>query len=278
MSTTKLAQQSAINNTKLSIFLCFFFLCLISLLLCFTSTTTNPLPPQPTASKTPLPPSIAAAIVHYAATNTTPQQTFKEISVTLRVLSQKSPCNFLIFGLGHDSLMWSSLNHGGRTVFLEENQAWIDHVRQATPPAASLEMYKVAYDTKLYKASRMMMHGMGDLECKELGGIRDSKCRLTMKGLPAVVYETEWDLIMIDAPTGYHYEAPGRMTAIYTAGLMARSKGEGKETEIFVHDVDRTVEDTYSVVFLCRRFLTEEEGRLRRFTVPGHRSGEAFCP
>ncbi|RVW64900.1 Glucuronoxylan 4-O-methyltransferase 1 [Vitis vinifera] len=32
------------------------------------------------------------------------------------------------------------------------------------------------------------------------------------------------DLIMVDAPTGYHDEAPGRMSAIYTAGLMARNR------------------------------------------------------
>lgn len=78
---------------------------------------------------TKISPSLANALVHYATLNITPQQTFKEISVSLRVLEKKSPCNFLVFGLGHDSLMWTALNHGGRTVFLEEDQSWIDQSR-----------------------------------------------------------------------------------------------------------------------------------------------------
>ena len=51
---------------------------------------------------------------------------------------------------------------------------------------------------------------------------------------------------MVDAHTGYHDNAPGRMSAIYTAGLMARNREEG-ETDVFVHDVDRVlVEDKFS--------------------------------
>ena len=64
---------------------------------------------------TKMPISLSDALVHYATSNVTPQQTFDEISVSKRVLDKKSPCNFLVFGLGHDSPMWASLNHGGRT-------------------------------------------------------------------------------------------------------------------------------------------------------------------
>lgn len=95
---------------------------------------------------TKMPPSLAQALVHYATTNITPQQTYDEISVSLRVLAKKSPCNFLVFGLGHDSLMWNSLNHGGRTVFLEEDKAWIDQITKKLP---TLEAFHVTYDTKV---------------------------------------------------------------------------------------------------------------------------------
>ena len=37
-----------------------------------------------------------------------------------------SPCNFLVFGLGHDAVIWKQINHGGRTVFLEDDKNWID--------------------------------------------------------------------------------------------------------------------------------------------------------
>ncbi|EMS48499.1 hypothetical protein TRIUR3_15534 [Triticum urartu] len=61
-----------------------------------------------------LPAPVAEALVHYATSNVTPQQTAAEIGVSLRVLQRRSPCNFLVFGLGHDSPMWAALNHGGR--------------------------------------------------------------------------------------------------------------------------------------------------------------------
>uniref|UniRef100_A0A5B7BE55 Uncharacterized protein n=1 Tax=Davidia involucrata TaxID=16924 RepID=A0A5B7BE55_DAVIN len=230
-------------------------------------------PLTPTCTK--ISPSLAQALVHYTTSNITPQQTLKEISVTLRVLAKKSPCNFLVFGLGHDSLMWTSLNHGGRTVFLEEDKSWIEQIKQKLP---TLESYHVVYDTKVTDADELLKVGMRE-ECKAVGDPRFSVCQLALKGLPAEVYDIEWDLIMVDAPTGYHDGAPGRMSAIYTAGLMARNREEG-ESDVFVHDVDRVVEDKFSKAFLCEGYLSEQEGRLRHFIIPSHRTrlGRPFCP
>ncbi|KAB5512525.1 hypothetical protein DKX38_029553 [Salix brachista] len=201
------------------------------------------LPSTPKCTKTP--PSLANALVHYVTTNITPQQTLKEISVSSRVLEKKSPCNFLIFGLGHDSLMWDSLNHGGRTVFLEEDKGWIEQIREKLP---TLESYHVTYETRVNQADELIESGMEDY-CKVVGDPRISRCQLVLKGFPDDIYDTEWDLIMVDAPTGYHDEAPGRMNAIYTARLMARNRKNG-ETDVFVHDVDRVIEDKFSKFFL----------------------------
>lgn len=242
-----------------------------------TAATSNDCPSAetlvPTCTK--ISPSLANAIVHYATVNITPQQTFKEISVSLRVLEKKSPCNFLVFGLGHDSLMWTALNHGGRTVFLEEDKSWIEQVQRQLP---NLESYHVTYDTKVTQADELMEVGMKE-DCRVVGDPRFSKCGLALKGFPSEVYDIEWDLIMVDAPTGWHNEAPGRMTAIYTAGLMARNRESG-ETDVFVHDVDRAVEDKFSKAFLCEGYLREQEGRIRHFTIPSHRArlGRPFCP
>ncbi|XP_018813955.1 glucuronoxylan 4-O-methyltransferase 3-like [Juglans regia] len=285
-------------NLKL-ILLCFFFLVLLLLIVRSSiSPSQSPIPeihllnstnptqgPEsatssacsslltPTCTKTP--PSLANALIHYATTNITPQQTLKEISVSARVLAKKSPCNFLVFGLGHDSLMWTALNHGGRTVFLEEDKAWIGQIQQRLP---TLESYHVVYDTKVHQADELMRIGMEE-ECKDVSDPRFSKCQLALKGFPNEVYDIEWDLIMVDAPTGYHDDAPGRMSAIYTAGLMARNREEG-ETDVFVHDVDRVVEEKFSRTFLCEGYLREQEGRIRHFTIPSHRArlGRPFCP
>ncbi|KAJ0078175.1 hypothetical protein Patl1_36745 [Pistacia atlantica] len=235
--------------------------------------SSNPENCSPSCSK--IPKSLAQALIHYTTSTITPQQTLKEISVTARILEKKSPCNFLVFGLGHDSLMWSSLNYGGRTIFLEEDEAWIEQVRRRFP---MLESYHVTYDSKVNQANNLMEVGKGP-ECTVVSDPKFSMCQLALKGLPAEVYDIKWDLIMVDAPTGYYEEAPGRMTAIYTAGMMARNKEIG-ETEVFVHDVNRVVEDNFSKEFLCEGYMKKQEGRLRHFTIPSHRDGSqrTFCP
>lgn len=171
--------------------------------------------------------------------------------------------------------MWTALNHGGRTVFLEEDKAWIEQIQKKLP---TLEAYHVTYDSKVHQADELMKIGKGE-ECKMVGDPRFSKCQLALKGFPNEVYDIEWDLIMVDAPTGYFDGAPGRMSAIYTAGLMARNREDG-ETDVFVHDVDRVVEDNFSKAFLCDGYMREQEGRIRHFTIPSHRTrlGRPFCP
>nr|GLL31818.1 glucuronoxylan 4-O-methyltransferase 3-like [Ipomoea trifida] len=270
--------QNAITNLKLMIIVCSFLFMAVMVLIrsnVTISSSPNPICPTPTEECNKISPSLANALVHYATSNITPQQTLKEISVSLRILDKKSPCNFLVFGLGHDSLMWSALNHGGRTVFLEEDKSWIDQIRRRVP---SLESYHVRYDSKVSRAKELMGIGMG-IECREVVDPRASKCGLAIKNLPDEVYEVDWDVIMVDAPTGYHDEAPGRMNAIYTAGLMARNRENG-ETDVLVHDVDRVVENKFSKAFLCEGYFVEEEGRIRHFTVPSHRVrlGRPFCP
>ncbi|KAK7271389.1 hypothetical protein RJT34_27245 [Clitoria ternatea] len=240
-----------------------------------TTTPSCPsLPLTPSCTKAPL--SLTNALIHYVTSNITPQQTLHEISVSARVLQRKSPCNFLIFGLGHDSLMWTALNYGGRTVFLEEDKSWIDQIQQKLP---TLESYHVVYDTKVHQADELMRVGMEEEDCKKVTDPRFSKCQLAHKGFPSEVYDIDWDVIMVDAPTGYFEGAPGRMTAIYTAGLIARNKEHG-ETDVFVHDVDRKVEDTFSKTFLCEGYLREQEGRIRHFNIPSHKArlGRPFCP
>ncbi|MQM02686.1 hypothetical protein Taro_035456 [Colocasia esculenta] len=277
--------QSHVNLKHAVLGLFLLFLLVLLLRSTFSSTppqststkAAEPSQPVPSPSCDKIPPSMAQAIVHYATSNNTPQQTLKEISVTARVLERRSPCNFLVFGLGHDSLMWAALNHGGRTVFLEEDAAWIKTIRQKLP---SLEAYHVAYNTRVRQADELLEYSKG-AECTSAGGDdhRSSGCPLALRELPAAVLETEWDLIMVDAPTGYFEEAPGRMGAIYTAGMMARGRREG-ETDVFVHDVNRPVEDRFSKAFLCEGYLAEQEGILRHFTIPSHRAepGRPFCP
>ena len=107
---------------------------------------------------TKIPRSLTQALIHYTTSTITPQQTLEEISVSAKILEEKSPCNFLVFGLGHDSLMWSALNHGGRTVFLEEDEAWIVQIKRRFP---MLESHHVTYYSKVKEVVNLMEVGKG---------------------------------------------------------------------------------------------------------------------
>ncbi|CAL4896553.1 unnamed protein product [Urochloa decumbens] len=233
-----------------------------------------------------LPAPVAEALLHYAASPETPQLTRAELSLAARALttSRAAPRNLLVFGLGRDTALWAALNHGagGRTVFLEEDASWIDAARAAHPPGLGLEAYHVAYDTVLADAGELLLL-RDDPACvaqPDLAAAIAASCGLVPKGLPAAFSEVEWDVILVDAPTGYDPSRPGRMGAIYAAGMAARARRAGATTDVLVHDVDRPVEDMFSRAFLCEAYAVEEVGKLRRFVVPSHR-GDAvtpFCP
>ncbi|KAK8657394.1 hypothetical protein V6N13_035635 [Hibiscus sabdariffa] len=220
-------------------------------------------------------------IVHYATSRIVPQQSFGEISVTLDVLKKRSPCNFLVFGLGYDSLMWTSLNPNGNTTFLEEDPKWVQTVLKDAP---SLHAHPVKYRTQLQEADRLLTHYRSEPSCfpSEAYLRGNEKCKLALTGFPDEFYDTEWDLIMIDAPRGYFPEAPGRMAAIFSAAVMARNRKGPGVTHVFLHDVDRKVEKTFAEEFFCRKYLVKSVGRLWHFEIPSaadmsSHGGANFC-
>lgn len=93
-------------------------------------------------------------------------------------------------------------------------------------------------------------------------------CRLVLGELPDEVYSKHWDVIMIDGPKGYYPEAPGRMAAIFTAAVMAKSRTKPGATHIVLHDVNRRVERVYAERFLCKKYLVKSVDRLWHFVIP----------
>ncbi|MCO5563586.1 hypothetical protein L7F22_017231 [Adiantum nelumboides] len=225
-----------------------------------------------------LPYAVAIALVHYATSNITPQQTQEETMITANILSRRGPCNFLIYGLGFDSPLWQALNHGGRTVFLEEDPSWIAQMTEANP---SLEVYAVNYTTTLSDADDLLAYVQQnqDVCFPSERDLLHSKCKLVLKSLPDHLYGVKWDVIMIDAPRGYSPEFPGRMTAIYTSALMSRAALHDQSTDILVHDVDRPVESRFSVEFFCDKNRVGASGKLWHFQVfgEGENSSRDFC-
>ncbi|XP_062104581.1 arabinogalactan O-methyltransferase 1-like [Humulus lupulus] len=225
-------------------------------------------------------PTQLLAIVHYATSSVVPQQSIDEIRVSFDVLRAVGPCNFLVFGVGRDSLMWASLNPRGATLFLEEDPSWVKTVLRDAP---ILRAHPVKYRTRLSQADELISSYKDDPDCSPSTArlSPNSRCRLALTELPSEVYDTEWDLIMIDAPRGYFPAAPGRMAAIYSAAVMARARVGAGVTHVFVHDVNRRVEKMFAEEFLCGKFRVNAIGRLWHFAIPlaadVSNAGSSFC-
>ncbi|AFY80056.1 class I SAM-dependent methyltransferase [Oscillatoria acuminata] len=169
----------------------------------------------------------------------TGQLSFEEYAYITDVVSAKIPGNFLIFGVGKDSQLWLEVNKGGRTVFLEDNKAWLNQVMESTP---GIEAYGVEYGTERKNWLDLLV------------GYNQGDDRLGLE-LPDSILQTQWDFIFVDAPAGYADETPGRMKSIYMAAQLAFAQGK---TDVFVHDSDRLVENIYAGYFLrAENFITE---------------------
>lgn len=150
------------------------------------------------------------------------------------IVKKKTPCNFLVFGLGNDSYLWDKMNTGGKTVFIEDNEEWIKKFKNL-----SILTYK--YDT----------------EIKNWKELINQEEKLLMNDLPENILSTNWDLIIVDGPVGHPYPCirqkrgrcdlcpcPGRMKSIFTASKLC------KNGIIIVDDYSREVEKEYTKKFI----------------------------
>lgn len=118
-------------------------------------------------------------------------------------------------------------------------------------------------------------------DCRPVQNLLFSECRLALNDLPNQLYDINWDVILIDGPRGYSAKSPGRMAAIFTAAVLARSTKRDSVTDVFVHDYDREVERVCSEEFLCLENFREETGTpyLAHYVIKGGNAarGDMFC-
>lgn len=165
-----------------------------------------------------------------------------ELRTIAFTVKRKAPCRFLIFGFGNDAPFWIRLNRRGTTVFLEDNEEWLQKAIRRNPEAA---IHPIVYHT-LRPQWRALL---------------DAPDRLATK-LPESVEQTRWDVILVDAPAGWGDATPGRMKSIYLASRLVAAHGD-----VFVHDCDREVERVYCDRFLHADNLVAEIRLLRHYRV-----------
>lgn len=140
----------------------------------------------------------------------------------------KEPCNFLIFGLGKDSIFWHNANKSGNTIFIEDTDSWINLIKVKYP---EIKAHKVVYGTKREEWRTLL-----------------KRPELLELDLPEEIKSVKWDIVLVDGPQGFSNNTPGRMKSIYMASKLTKNEGL-----VFVHDMDREVEQEY-----CKEYLLEK--------------------
>jgi glycosyltransferase involved in cell wall biosynthesis len=173
------------------------------------------------------------------------QLTPAELLPIARAILASPGCRLLVFGCGHDSSFWEKANAGGTTAFLEDDPEWLSTARSKLTRSIA---EKVQYRTRVADWPAQLDAG-DDL----------------LLDLPESIKSRQWDVIVVDGPTGYRDDLPGRAESIVTARSLVAPGGK-----IFVHDCDRPLEREF-----CARYLGEH----RRFvSVSAHAilNGYAF--
>ncbi|EPS67950.1 hypothetical protein M569_06827, partial [Genlisea aurea] len=206
--------------------------------------------------------------------------TLPEISYVASVLGRcPVGCNLLVFGLSYETIVWRAINHRGHTIFVDQNYWWVYFLESSFP---GIEAYDVYFGgdgggVDRSQLSDAIRNYTSRVECRPVQDLLWSECELAINDMPNHVYDVAWDVILVDGPrlAGENETAAGpapaatRMSSIFTAAVMARSKrgGAGGGTHVLVHDFGREAVRVCGEEFLCMENLVGVTDTLAHFVV-----------
>lgn len=161
-----------------------------------------------------------------------------------QMLKRRESCNALIFGAGNDSIIWNTVNQG-HTLFIEHDAKWANSIA-AKVPGINI----VSYDYNTQCDPKLAIHEQPAID----------ELSLMAHPVPKEITERKWDVILIDGPTGFDSNCPGRMLPIYWSSTLAHDA-----CDIFVDDYSRPIEFSYT-----NKFLFHKYNRYRKFDARLH--------
>lgn len=113
----------------------------------------------------------------------------------------RNECNFLVFGLTDETLLWHSLNHDSRTVFADEST----HMVSKMEKHRRIATYNVQFTTNVSELYSLLEHANEQprKDCWSVYNLHLSNYKLAINNLPNHIYNVAWDVILVDKPRGY---------------------------------------------------------------------------
>tara|TARA_R100001377_G_scaffold52703_1_gene30903 strand:- start:300 stop:959 length:660 start_codon:yes stop_codon:yes gene_type:complete len=172
--------------------------------------------------------------IQYLVNQNPGQMSFEEYDYIYKLIKSKSECKLLVFGLGRDSNLWLDVNKNGKTIFLEDNQEWINSIEiQIKNLNKQIDIRNITYTNVGYDADRLLEE-------------YDSENNNLKLNLSDDIRQIKWDLILVDAPAGYGKDMPCRMKSIYESYNLSNKTFD---TDVIVHDAERVIEKQYTNYF-----------------------------
>lgn len=173
-------------------------------------------------------------VIDHRATSFSREQLTVIVTDIERVRRREGFCNVLLFGLDSSVSFWLKTNYKGKTVFLNDDFAKIERVRNKYQ---NVSIYPVTYHTQLRRD-------------KDKYKEKEDWAGLLMQLNPDVRDEI-WHVVIVDGPAGHCLQCPGRFQSLYMSSILKRSP----DALTVVDDCERPVDATFALQFFGKQAL-----------------------